>query len=54
MTIDSPTVKVLLVIFVVIGVLATISTIGMMFMHGSMMGSSEGTVACQNMMEKIF
>lgn len=52
---DSPVLKVLLVIFAVIGVLAVILLVGMMFMHGSMMNMMGPgmAAACQSMMAKL-
>jgi hypothetical protein len=60
MTTGSSVLKVLLIIFAIIGVLAVLAFIGMAFMHGSMMGggmmgrmmsaSPEMAAACQNAM----
>lgn len=54
MTINSPVVTVLLIIFAIIGVLAATSIIGMMLMHGGMLGMMGSTTdmaeACGRMM----
>lgn len=55
MATGSPVLKALLIIFAIIGVLAVLAAIGMMFMHNSMMGmmgSNEMFAACQGMMTK--
>jgi hypothetical protein len=53
MTTGSPVLKVLLIVFAVIGALAVLAFVGMAFMHGSMMGmmgsASEMAAACQSM-----
>jgi hypothetical protein len=50
----SPILTAILIIFAIIGALAVLAFIGMIFMHNSMMGmmgaSSEVTAACQSMM----
>ena len=48
---DSLLIKGLLIVFALIGVLAVLAILGMIFMHGGMMGSF-GTMmsACQGMM----
>jgi len=38
MTVDSPVLKVLLIVFAIIGLLAVLSVLGTLFMHGGMMG----------------
>jgi hypothetical protein len=57
MTTGSSVMKVLLIVFAIIGALAVLAFIGMAFMHGSMMGgmgmmgsSSEMAAACQSIM----
>lgn len=51
MTINSPVLTVLLVIFAIIGALAVLALLGMVFMHGGMMGSPTKMIAaCQGMM----
>lgn len=52
MTINSPVLQVLLIIFAIIGVLAVLSVLGMLFMHGGMMSmmGPQMMSACQSMM----
>lgn len=52
MTINSPVLTVLLIIFALIGVLAVLSVLGMLFMHGGMMSMMGAKMmsACQSMM----
>lgn len=42
--------KMLLIIFAIIGVLATVGTVGMLFMHGSMIGVMGSETNCRGMM----
>lgn len=47
---NSAIVKTLVIIFAIIGVLATVGAVGMLLMHNSMMGKMGSTSGCQSMM----
>lgn len=55
MATNSSALNALLIIFAIIGAFAVLAFVGMIFMHGSMMGMMSGSdmaTACQNMLSR--